>query len=263
MTDVITEVTANTPATTPTGTQIPVTVQTQQGNYQQQFQTQAQPAPTPVVDTPAPVVTDPTSLIGNSVLETSLNVFASNTGVTADRFMQSIQNALQYNDVNLIDKVSLTQGLKGSQVQQAEALASAMFQNAQQERQNAISTAHQIAGSAEQWQLAIEAFNNSAPAHIKSAARAMEQSGNTREAVEFIVSQAQALGVVNHQQGNLITPSGGTPNTTTALSAVDFQKAVGELSLKAGNQLHAPKSPFSNELKQLQQRRELGKRQGI
>lgn len=224
------------------------------------------PAPTPQVQPtaqPVAATQDQASLIGDSPLETSINIFAANTGVTADRFLASVEQAMKYDDVNLIDKTSLTQGLNPAQAAQAEALANAMYQNAQQERAAVKQTAHQMAGGEEQWNSAIQAFNTHAPKHIKAAVLAMEQSGAIKEAVEFIVSQVQSYGVVNSTQGNLVAPSGGAANTSAAMSAADFQKAVGALHLKAGNALHAPRSEHALELQQLQQRRELGKRQGI
>lgn len=228
---------------------------------QAQAQPQVQPNATPV--TPQVQPQDNPSLIGDSPLETSINIFAANTGVTADRFLASVEQAMKYDDVNLIDKTSLTQGLNPAQAAQAEALANAMYQNAQQERAAVKQTAHQMAGGEEQWNSAIQAFNTHAPKHIKAAVLAMEQSGAIKEAVEFIVSQVQSYGVVNSTQGNLVVPSGGAANTSAAMSAADFQKAVGALHLKAGNALHAPRSEHALELQQLQQRRELGKRQGI
>ena len=256
------------PVVTQQGVQIPVQATTvQAGGYPQQQpqfqpQFQAPPVQEPVVQEPV-VKADANALIGNSPLETSINVFSANTGVSADRFVAAIQNALQYDDPNLIDKTALTQGLKGDKAAQAEALAQAMFQHAKSERATVQKVAYDLVGGQAQWTSAIEAFNNHAPAHIKAAALAMEQSGSTKEAVEFIVSQVQSYGVINSQQGNLIAPSGGTPNSANALSGSDFMKAVGELYQKAGNQLHAPRSPYAAELADLQKRRDLGKRQGL
>lgn len=249
--------------TTPVGTQYPAQAVTQPVQNQQYVQ------PTPQVqiqtppEVPEPTKADPKSLIGNTPLETSINVFSANTGVSAERFVQAVQNALQYDDVNLIDKTSLTQGLKGDKAAQAEALATAMFQHAQQERNAIQQQAYTAAGGKEQWGTAIQAFNTSADPDAKEYAQYLESTGKTDKAIKYIMDFVQGAGLVNHQEGSIVQPSGGMPNSTGAMTGAEFQKAVGELYTKAGNSLHSPHSPYSKELAQLQQRRELGKRQGL
>lgn len=219
-----------------------------------------QPVAQPVAQ---PTNVEPVDYTGSTPLETAVNIFAGSTGITHDVFAASIQNALQYGDPNLIDVATLTQGLKPEQVAQAKALATAVYQQVQADRNTAIQTAYTKAGGEAQWNTTIEAFNSQAPTWAKEAAKALEQAGNVDAAVDFILNQAQQFGITNSQQGEFIQPSGAQPNSTAALGSSEFKRAIGELQIKAGNELNNPRSPYYAELELLQQRRQLGKRQGL
>lgn len=240
--------------------------QGQQPVQQPVVQSIAQPAPVPAAQ-PAPTAktettaVDPNSLIGATPLETSINVFSNNTGVNPDVFLNSIQAALQYSDDNLIDVTSLTQGLDPTQAAQAVALAKATYQQVQQEQQRVVAQAHQIAGGQEQWVQALEAFNTHADERTRKYAKFLESEGDIEGAVQHIMQSVQSLGVVNSQQGEFITPSGGSP-AQQALSYAEFHAAMGKLQREAGNAMTNPRSPHYQTFMQLQQARELGKRLG-
>ena len=236
--------------------------QGQQPAAQPVVQPTAQPAPQPApAAKPESAPVDPNSLIGATPLETSINVFSNNTGVNPDVFLNSIQAALQYSDDNLIDVTSLTQGLDDTQKAQAIALAKATYQQVQQEQQRVVAQAHQIAGGQEQWVQALEAFNTHADERTRKYAKFLESEGDIEGAVQHIMQSVQSLGVVNSQQGEFITPSGGSP-AQQALSYAEFHAAMGKLQREAGNAMTNPRSPHYQTFMQLQQARELGKRLG-
>lgn len=249
------------------------TIVTEQPTVETTAQPVATQAPAPIVEPtqqpqaqqPAtqPTNNTPVDYTGGTPLETAVNIFAGSTGITHDVFAASIQNALQYGDPNLIDVATLTQGLKPEQAAQAKALATAVYQQVQSDRNNAVQTAYSKAGGEAQWNTTIEAFNSQAPQWAKDAAKALEQAGNVGAAVDFIINQAQQFGITNSQQGEFIQPSGAQPNSTAALGSAEFKRAIGELQIKAGNELNNPRSPYYAELELLQQRRQLGKRQGL
>ena len=206
---------------------------------------------------------DPDSLIGSNPLETSINMFSHSTGISPDSFVNAVQAAVQYGDDNLIDVTSLTQGLTDPIAKaQAIALAKATYQHIQSEQQRIQSTAHQLAGGEEHWSAALEAFNTHADARTRGYAKYLESEGDIEGAVQHIMQTVQNLGVVNSQQGEFVTPSGGTPAQMQALSYAEYNAAIRELQREAGNAMTNPRSPHYQKLMQLQNAREQGKRLG-
>ena len=216
---------------------------------------------------PAPVQAnqevDPDSLIGSNPLETSINMFSHSTGISPDSFVNAVQAAVQYGDDNLIDVTSLTQGLTDPIAKaQAIALAKATYQHIQSEQQRVQSTAHQLAGGESQWAAALEAFNTHADTRTRGYAKYLESEGDIEGAVQHIMQTVQNLGVVNSQQGEFVTPSGGTPAQMQALSYAEYNAAIRELQREAGNAMTNPRSPHYQKFMQLQNAREQGKRLG-
>jgi len=206
---------------------------------------------------------DPDSLVGSNPLETSINMFSHSTGIAPDSFVNAVQAALQYGDDNLIDVTSLTQGLTDPVAKaQAIALAKATYQHIQSEQQRVQSTAHQLAGGEAQWTSALEAFNTHADARTRGYAKYLESEGDIEGAVQHIMQTVQNLGVVNSQQGEFVTPSGGTPAQMQALSYAEYNAAIRELQREAGNAMTNPRSPHYQKFMQLQNAREQGKRLG-
>ena len=229
-----------------------------------------QPIPQPVLTKetqPEPVQAkqeiDPDSLIGSNPLETSINMFSHTTGIAPDSFVNAVQAALQYGDDNLIDVTSLTQGLTDPVAKaQAIALAKATYQHIQSEQSRVQSTAHQLAGGEAQWTAALEAFNTHADTRTRGYAKYLESEGDIEGAVQHIMQTVQNLGVVNSQQGEFVTPSGGTPAQMQALSYAEYNAAIRELQREAGNAMTNPRSPHYQKFMQLQNAREQGKRLG-
>lgn len=220
--------------------------------------------PTPVqANQQAPQEIDPDSLIGSNPLETSINMFSHTTGIAPDAFVTAVQAAVQYGDDNLIDVTSLTQGLTDPVAKaQAIALAKATYQHIQAEQGRVQSTAHQLAGGEAQWTAALEAFNTHADTRTRGYAKYLESEGDIEGAVQHIMQTVQNLGVVNSQQGEFVTPSGGTPAQMQALSYAEYNAAIRELQREAGNAMTNPRSPHYQKFVQLQNAREQGKRLG-
>ena len=232
-----------------------------------QYQQPVEPvAPTPAPPKQAPAAQpeiDPNTLIGSNPLETSINMFSHTTGIPADSFVSAVQAALQYGDDNLIDVTSLTQGLTDPVAKaQAIALAKATYQHIQTEQQRVQTTAHQLAGGETHWSAALEAFNTHADSRTRGYAKYLESEGDIEGAVQHIMQTVQNLGVVNSQQGEFVTPSGGTPAQMQALSYTEYNAAIRELQREAGNAMTNPRSPHYQKFMQLQNAREQGKRLG-
>lgn len=214
------------------------------------------PAQQPQV--PEQVHQAPVDYTGSTALETSLNVFSASVGIDASLFDQVTANALKYNDVNLIDYTALVQGLKPEQAAQAKALATAAFKEQQTFISNQAAQVHTLAGSKEAWDLAAQAFNQSAPAHIQAVVRHMLDTGDMVNAAKFVLETVNQSGLVNNG-----TPpvQGGTGAVQQGLSLQEFHAELHKLNMKAGNR-SLESGALGAEYQALLQARAIGKKQG-
>lgn len=246
-----------TPQGTPT---VPTQVQPQvDPNVPVQAQPNVQPTPQvqPQAQPVEPVYT-PQDYTGNSVLETSLNVFSKSAGVDLGRFDTAIENALKYGDANLIDYASLTAGLKPEQADQAKALAQAVFNETRQQLATQTAEVHRIAGSKEVWDQAAAAFNQQAPEHIKSVVAQMLSNGDLVNAAKFVMEQVNGAGMINNGTPPI---NGGTGTPAQGISQAEYFAELHKLNKEAGNRSFES-GAIGAQLQALQQRRALGKQQG-
>ena len=152
----------------------------------------------------------------------------------------------------------MTQDLTPEQQAQAKALAQSMYQQAQQIKQQTIQTAYQKAGGEQQWRQAIDAFNAKAPQAFKAAAKAMEESGQINEAVDFILDMARQYGFVGSSQGQPLQGSFGSQGVR-GLSQGDYRTELATLVKEVGATNVASHPKF----KQLSDARALGMQQGL
>lgn len=242
---------------TPQDTQ---TVQTQvQPQVDPNVQLQVQPTPQvqPQVQPVEPVYT-PQDYTGNSVLETSLNVFSKSAGVDLGRFDTAIENALKYGDANLIDYASLTAGLKPEQADQAKALAQAAFNETRQQLATQTAEVYRIAGSKDVWDQAAATFNQQAPEHIKSVVAQMLSNGDLVNAAKFVMEQVNGAGMINNGTPPI---NGGTGTPAQGISQAEYFAELHKLNKEAGNRSFES-GAIGAQLQALQQRRALGKQQG-
>ena len=200
------------------------------------------PDPVPAQDTKAAPAADvkglPSSyedLDGASPLETAVNIFTAQTGVTEDTIAQAVLHAVEYGDPNLIDFRSVTEGLAPDQAAQAKALVKAVYQETIATGDRIRNEVYTLAGSREVWEETVQAFNTHAPLHVQQAARALEQQGNAKGAAQLVLETARSLGVVTNGTG-IIQGSGGT-TAPAALSPAEYAREFGKLQREAGNRL--------------------------
>lgn len=235
---------------------------TPQGNVQVQTPT-AQPTAQPqseVVYQPVPDFT------GTSVLETSINIFASSAGIDAARFESAIENAVKYNDANLINIDALTAGLKPEQVAQAKALATAAFTETQSAIQRAsqesIATAERLAGGAEQWKQISSTFNTRAPKHLKAVVSQMLDTGDVQNAVQFVIDTAKGVGLVSTGNEPMQGGVGGQAAATSGISQAEYFTKLSSLEREAGNRSFQ-QGEYAHKLQLLMQERKLGRTNGL
>lgn len=241
--------------------QQPQQFQYQAPQYQPQQQPQ-QPVQQPVQQEQAPEVKQTQEPVpnygGDDPLSVGVQIFTRSAGIDEAAFYDAITPALQYGDPNLINLQALTQDLTPEQQAQAKALAQSMYQQAQQVKQQTIQTAYQKAGGEQQWRQAIDAFNAKAPQAFKAAAKAMEESGQINEAVDFILDMARQYGFVGSSQGQPLQGSFGS-QAVRGLSQSDYRTELATLVKEVGaiNVASHPK------FKQLSDARALGMQQGL
>ena len=220
-----------------------------------------QPAEQPV-QTPEPVPTQEQSTpqySGSDPLEVSIDIFTKSSGISQDQFYTALAGALQYGDPQLINLGDLTKGLNKEQAAQAEALAKAAYQQAQNIKQQTIQTAYSKAGGEEQWKAAVGAFNAKAPPAYQAAAKAMEAAGQINEAVEFILDTAKQFGFVNSMQGQSLQGTFGG-SAVKGITKAEYSAGLQELAKEMGGFHNLESSP---KFKQLTDARNLGVQQGI
>lgn len=195
---------------------------------------------------------------GDDPLSVGVQIFTRSVGVDEAAFYDALAPALQYSDPNLINLQALTRDLTPEQQAQAKALADSMYQQAQQVKQQTIQTAYQKAGGEQQWRQAIDAFNAKAPQAFKAAAKAMEESGQINEAVDFILDMARQYGFVGSSQGQPLQGSFGSQGVR-GLSQGDYRTELATLVKEVGATNVASHPKF----KQLSDARALGMQQGL
>ena len=210
-------------------------------------------APVPAQEQPAPQYS------GSDPLEVSIDIFTKSSGISQDQFYTALAGALQYGDPQLINLGDLTKGLNKEQAAQAEALAKAAYQQAQNIKQQTIQTAYSKAGGEEQWKAAVGAFNAKAPPAYQAAAKAMEAAGQINEAVEFILDTAKQFGFVNSMQGQSLQGTVGG-SAVKGISKAEYSAGLQELAKEMGGFHNLESSP---KFKQLTDARNLGVQQGI
>ena len=230
---------------------------------QQPLQQPVQPVQQPVQQQEqAPAVKQPTEPVknysGDDPLSVGVQIFTRSAGIDEAAFYDALAPALQYGDPNLINLQALTQDLTPEQQAQAKALAQSMYQQAQQVKQQTIQTAYQKAGGEQQWRQAIDAFNAKAPQAFKAAAKAMEESGQINEAVDFILDMARQYGFVGSSQGQPLQGSFGS-QAVRGLSQGDYRTELATLVKEVGATNVASHPKF----KQLSDARALGMQQGL
>lgn len=202
----------------------------------------------------------PEDFSGDSALDVSINILTKTTGITEDLFAESISNAIQYGNADLIDVAKLTAGLKPDQAAQAIAIARAAYTHAANVKTQTENLIKQVAGSEAAWRETVGVFNTKADEAAKYYAKHLEESGKVAEAIQYITNYSKERGLVTSQQGNLIQGNGGQSGGV-GLSSEEFKAKWGELDRKYGNNLYSNKQA-KLETAELLRLRQIGKQQG-
>lgn len=169
----------------------------------------------------------------DSPLDFTIALVGKATGVTEDKLVTALGNALSYNDEKLIDFNSLTQGLKPDDAEQVKYLAKAMYKEATAKTADIQKQAYELAGSKEQWEQSVTAFNSKAGKAEQVQAKALADAGYVKESVALVVKTVRDLGLVSHVEKPALKGS-GQPSPTKALTAQEFRAGTQALFKEYG-----------------------------
>lgn len=212
----------------------------------------AVPVNVPAVQPGPQNVTLPNDGGNDPVIKSLTSVFLTvGAGIDLNR---AIGNAIQLGNPALIDTAYITEK-GGANAEQLKTIAQALVDRVQYQSQAAVSAAHSAAGGEAQWAAAATAFNQSAPAHLKTVVSQMLESGDpgiVNSAAQMVVQFSQQGGLVP-VKANLLGAGAGA-NAAQALGKAEFQSALFKLNTNSPTYMQDRDALF--------QRRQLGKQLG-
>ena len=159
-----------------------------------------------------------------------MSSFVKSTGATDADIERACQNALAYGDPNLIDRAFLTERFK-DRADDAIAIVEAVIEQHGIEKQRTVDAVYGLAGSKENWDAALSAYKQHAPAGLQKALGLMFNSGNAadvKEAAGLVLEYAKGSGTAC---GSLtLATLDHNAAASEGLSASEFQAAMSKLN---------------------------------
>lgn len=241
--------------------------QYQQPQNQPQFQTPVPQQPVvPVVPAQKPneyVIQNPyqaPAIDPNAnYIDTSIKYLASELKVSPDAFDAVLDKALEHGDINLINPAAMG-NLTPEQAQRVTALATAAYQQVQDQVRSAQNTVYELAGGEAAWNTAIQTFHSTATEQEKAYVEYLiDQKVDARAAGEYVLNVLRTGGRTN----NIVQAPvmGGVGTVTHGLSRAEYMAEVAKLEQEIGNRSFDDPM-FSGRMAALDQRRALGRQQG-
>lgn len=192
-------------------------------------------------------------------IDTSIQYLASELNVNPDAFDAVLEKALEHGDINLINPAAMG-NLTPEQAQRVTALATAAYQQVQDQVRSAQKTVYELAGGEAAWNNAIQTFNSTATAQEKAYVEYLiDQKVDARAAGEYVLNVLRTSGRTNNiVQAPVV---GGVGTVTHGLSRAEYMAEVAKLEQEIGNRSFDDPM-FSGRMAALDQRRALGRQQG-
>lgn len=192
-------------------------------------------------------------------IDTSIQYLASELNVSPDAFDAVLDKALEHGDINLINPAAMG-NLTPEQAQRVTALATAAYQQVQEQVRSAQNTVYELAGGEAAWNNAIQTFNSTATEQEKAYVEYLiDQKVDARAAGEYVLNVLRTGGRTNNiVQAPVV---GGVGTVTHGLSRAEYMAEVAKLEQEIGNRSFDDPM-FSGRMAALDQRRALGRQQG-
>lgn len=195
----------------------------------------------------------------SNYIDISIQYLASELNVSPDAFDEVLDKALEYGDINLINPAAMG-NLTPEQAQRVTALATAAYQQVQDQIQSARNTVYALAGGEAAWNNAIQTFNSTATAQEKAYVEYLiDHKVDARAAGEYVLNVLRTGGRTNNiVQAPVI---GGVGTVTHGLSSAEYKVELAKLEQEIGNRSFDDPM-FAGRMAALDQRRALGRQQG-
>ncbi|AGY48003.1 head scaffolding protein [Acinetobacter phage Petty] len=192
-------------------------------------------------------------------IDTSIQYLASELNVSPDAFDAVLDKALEHGDINLINPAAMG-NLTPEQAQRVTALATAAYQQVQEQVRSAQNTVYELAGGEAAWNNAIQTFNSTATEQEKAYVEYLiDQKVDARAAGEYVLNVLRTSGRTNNiVQAPVV---GGVGTVTHGLSRAEYMAEVAKLEQEIGNRSFDDPM-FAGRMAALDQRRALGRQQG-
>lgn len=192
-------------------------------------------------------------------IDTSIQYLASELNVSPDAFDAVLEKALEHGDINLINPAAMG-NLTPEQAQRVTALATAAYQQVQDQVRSAQDTVYALAGGEAAWNNAIQTFNSTATAAEKAYVEYLiNHKVDARAAGEYVLNVLRTGGRTN----NIVQAPvmGGVGAVTHGLSSAEYKFELAKLEQEIGNRSFDDPM-FAGRMAALDQRRALGRQQG-
>lgn len=216
----------------------------------------------------------PLTLTGNATLDAGLAAIQAKAGISPEDFSRATSKALQYGDVDLIDRAFLIEKF-GADAVQIEALSKAMVTERIANVERGKQTAYAVVGGESNWQALATQFKAIAPPSLQTAMR-NTLDADPKEGAAAILQYVQAMagntGLTGHEARNLTggrlpLQSGGAGGTAAAtgggITKEQFNQELQGLRTQYPNQSLEGKGALATAYKELTSRRTYGRQIGL
>lgn len=196
---------------------------------------------------------------GNEILDNATKSLGMLMGVSGAELAQIMSKALQHGDPSLLDGTLIEQ--KYPQYKEPlKQLTIAHIQQAQQHQKAVTDTAYGVAGSKENWDMAVQVFKKTAPQYLYETVKAMINSGKVKEGAEMIMQTVAQNGFNPKPTATL---QGGGVGGVQGLSYDQFKQEMAKLSQEAGNRSLEGNGEYARRYQDLLARRHAGRLAGL
>lgn len=195
---------------------------------------------------------------GDTLLDSSLDLLRATTSCTEGEIRQIAGKAFETGNPEDIDEGFIARRF-GEKSKEVRTLAKAVVEHQKAVANQAVETAHTLAGGKDAWDNTVAIYKQSAPDYIQDTVQTMIDKGKSTEAIKFVMDYVKNSGAVA-VQGTQI--QGSTNNAGNPLSAAEFKQEILKLQEEAGNR-SMDHGTHREKWDALVHRRELGKQRGI
>lgn len=193
---------------------------------------------------------------GNTVLDTSIAAVLQTMGSNPEEFSKGIEKAIEYNDPSLIDGALLEKYKQYAPM--LKSFTEAIIAESQNSTNAVINTAHNLAGSKENWDQAVKMFNANAPDYLRETVKFMIDNGHVEAGCKMLLDTVQGYG----SMPNKVPPYQGMSSSIRGISFDEMKEELAKLTKEAGG-ASLESGTYGRRYQDIMARRKLGREQGL